>query len=425
MTTAVLLALVALALLGLPLFVAVGAAALWLFHAEGMDLQVVAIEMNRLASMPILVALPLFTFTGTLLARGSGPQRLVDLARTLMGWLPGGVALVTLVVCAAFTAFTGASGVTIVALGGLLFPLLRSSGASERFALGMLTTGGSFGLLFPPSLAVILYAVVARVPIGDLYKASLIPGLVMLGMLGAYAVLRGQSGRRDDGGEAAPPLAPPPPLPQALRAAAWDLPLPIVVVGGIYLGYLTVVEASTLAAAWVTVVQVGILRQVHWRSELPQVVRESMSLVGAVLLILAVAQGLTNYLIDIQLPEAMFELVSPWLTSRLAFLMALNVFLLMVGCMMDLFSAVVVVVPLLLPLAEQYQVDPLHLGVIFLANLELGYATPPVGLNLFIASLRFRRPLWSLYVAALPFLALLIAAVLLITWFPSLSLWWR
>lgn len=419
MTTALLLLTLGLALVGMPLFAAVAAAAMILFHQDGMDLQVLAIEANRLASIPILVALPFFTYTGVVLAQGSGPERLVRLARAVLGRVPGGIAIVTLGVCTVFSAFTGASGITIVALGGLLLPLLRQAGVGERFALGLVTTGGSIGLLFPPSLAIILYGVVARVPIDDLYKAAFVPGLIMLAGVTGLSLWSA----RPRGGPAleVDRLG----LGGAFADAAWDLPLPIIVLGGIYTGHLTVVEASTLSAVWVTGVQAGVKRAVHWRRDLPRLVRESMGLVGAVVVMLAVAQGLTSWLIDAQIPERAFELLGPKLQSRLAFLLALNGFLLLVGCMMDLFSAVVVIVPLLLPLAAQYGVDPLHLGVIFLANLELGYLTPPVGLNLFIASLRFERSMWEVSRAVLPFLAVLLATVLLITWLPWLSLWWR
>lgn len=426
MTLAVLLLLLALTLLGMPLFAALAGAALFLFHQDGVDAQVIAIEINKLANIPILVALPLFTYTGTLMSEGNGPKRLVDVSRALLGKMPGGVPLVALLICAVFTAFTGTSSVTIVALGGLLYPLLRRSGSSESFSLGLLTTGGSVGLLFPPSLAVILYAIIAEVPIRDLYKASLLPGALMLvaltGLILLQNRLKGPAGADD---EDIVELEAPPPLLQALKGAIWDIPLAIGVVVGIYWGFLTVIEAATFSAAYMTVVQLFVHRAVDGVQGLKKVVRESMQLVGAVLVILATAQGFTNYLIDVQIPEQLFDWLGPHLGSPIAFLLALNVFLILVGCMMDLFSAVVVVVPLIMPLAQQYQVDPLHLGVIFLANLELGYATPPVGLNLFIASLRFKRSLWTLYVAALPFLVVLLAAVLAITYIPALSLWWK
>lgn len=425
MTLALILLLFGLALLGLPLFVAIGIITLYFFHLEGLDPQIIAIEINRLANMPVLVALPFFTFTGTLLAEGNGPRRLVDMARALLGWLPGGVAIVALVLCGAFTAFTGASSVTIVALGGLLLPLLKKNGASDSFALGLLTTGGSFGLLFPPSLAVILYAIVAQVPIEDLFKGALLPGFLLLSLLGGLAIIKGRGAAPTPGADTTPALEPAPSVRVALRSGIWDLILPIIVVFGIYSGRLTVVEASTVSAAWALMVQGLIHREISITKDLPRIIREAMVLVGAVLVILAVAQGLTSYLIDIQLPETLFAWVEPWLGSRLAFLLALNIFLLGVGCLMDLFSAVVVVVPLLLPLAALYNVDPIHLGVIFLANLELGYITPPVGLNLFIGSLRFRTGLITLYRATLPFLLVLLLGVLIITYVPALSLWWR
>ena len=420
MTSLVLLLLMVLALLGLPLFVTIAAAALWLFHADGLDLQILAIEMNRLASMPVLVAMPLFTFAGTLLAEGQTPRRIIDVARAMVGRRRGGVSLVALVTCGVFTAATGASGVTIVALGGLLFALLRGAGYSDRFTVGLLTTGGSYGLLFPPSLPVILYAVVAQIPIQELYNAAFLPGLLMVTLLAITALFMSRKP------ESVVELEPPPSLGVALRESIFEWPLPLIVMVGIYLGWLTVVEAATLTVTWVLVVQVLIRREVGILSgHLLRVARESLAVVGATLLILAVSQGLTNYLIDAQIPDRLFAWLQPVLQDRFTFLLALNGFLLVVGCMMDIFSATVVVVPLLLPLAARYQVDPLHLGVIFLANLEMGYVTPPVGLNLFLASMRFRRSMWELYRATLPFLLVMVVATLLITWLPELALWWK
>jgi len=413
-------ALVLLALLGMPLFAAIGAAALLGFHAAEVDLSVAAIEFYRLAEMPTLLAIPLFTFAGYLLSESGAPVRLVALTRALLGWLPGGLALVALAACAFFTAFTGASGVTIVALGALLYPALRHAGYGERFSLGLVTTSGSLGLLFAPSLPLILYGIVAQqlsvgrpFTLDELFLAGLLPGLLMVLLLSGFSMWanRGLPLSAFSRAEAR----------AALWAARWELPLPVVVLGGIYGGLVAVSEAAAVTVIYVFVVEVLVHREIPLR-ELPRVMREAMLLVGGVLVILGVSLASTNYLIDAQVPARLFEAVRSYVDSPLAFLLLLNVFLLLLGMMLDIFAALVIVVPLLLPIAVGYGVDPVHLGIIFLANMQLGYFTPPVGMNLFIASLRFRKDVAELVRAAVPFFLVLLFAVLVITYWPGLSL---
>jgi tripartite ATP-independent transporter DctM subunit len=410
----VVFALVA-ALFGLPLFLVLGLVALALFVSAGIPGSAVVIEMMRLASSPLLVALPLFTFAGAVLAESGAPRRLVDASRELLGWLPGGLALVALLACALFTAFTGASGVTIVAVGGLLLPALIQGGYPERFTLGLVTTSGSLGLLFPPSLPLLLYAYVAGVGVDDLFVAGILPGVLLIVLLAVYGARRGLAAGverrpfrvRDALG--------------ALRRAGWEAPLPVVVLGGIYSGKVTVTEAASLTALYVLIVEVLVYRDVRIR-DLPRVVRDSMVLVAGILVILAAAFGFTNYLIDAEVPMTILEWMQGAFTSKWTFLLALNGFLLIVGCLMDIFSALIVVVPLIVPIAEGYGVNLVHLGIIFLTNLEIGYSTPPVGLNLFISSFRFERPVLDLYRASLPFLGILLVALALITYVPQLSL---
>lgn len=413
-------ALVLLALLGMPLFAAIGAAALLGFHAAEVDLSVAAIEFYRLAEMPTLLAIPLFTFAGYLLSESGAPVRLVALTRALLGWLPGGLALVALAACAFFTAFTGASGVTIVALGALLYPALRHAGYGERFSLGLVTTSGSLGLLFAPSLPLILYGIVAQqlgvgrpFTLDELFLAGLLPGALMVLLLSGFSMWanRGLPLSAFSRAEAR----------AALWAARWELPLPVVVLGGIYGGLVAVSEAAAVTVIYVFVVEVLVHREIPLR-ELPRVMREAMLLVGGVLVILGVSLASTNYLIDAQVPARLFEAVRSYVDSPLAFLLLLNVFLLLLGMMLDIFAALVIVVPLLLPIAVGYGVDPVHLGIVFLANMQLGYFTPPVGMNLFIASLRFRKDVAELVRAAVPFFLVLLFAVLVITYWPGLSL---
>jgi tripartite ATP-independent transporter DctM subunit len=411
-----------LAALGMPLFAVISAVALLGFHLAGYDLIVVTVEFYRLGDMPGLIAIPLFTLAGYLMGESQAPKRLVRLSNALLGWLPGGLAIVAIVACAFFTAFTGASGVTIVALGALLYPALRQAGYSERYSLGLVTSAGSLGLLFAPSLPLILYGFVAGqmgtdppITIPQLFLAGLLPGLLMVAALAAHAswVGRGvpQSRHRFDRRE----------LGQALREAAWELPLPFIVLGGIYSGEFAASEAAAITALYVLIVTVCIKREISIR-KLPEVMAESMRLVGAILLILGAALALSNWLVDQEVPARLFELIQAHVQSPWVFLLLLNLFLLVVGMLLDIFSALVILTPLLLPVAAGFGIHPVHLGIVMLANLQLGYFTPPVGMNLFIASYRFGRPLIVLVRACVPFFLVLAATVALITWWPWLSL---
>lgn len=407
--------LLALALLGAPLFAVIAASALLGFWRSGIDPMVVPMEIYRIADTPVLLAIPLFTFAGYLLGESRAPQRLVRVSDALLGWLPGGLAVVALVTCALFTAFTGASGVTIVALGALLYPALRDAGYDESFNLGLITTSGSLGLLFAPSLPLILYGIVARVDVNVLFVAGILPGALMLLLLSGYAFRHGRRlpdrNRRVSAREA---LA-------AVREAMWEIPLPVIVLGGVYTGVFAVSEAAVVTAVYVFVVEVLVYREIPL-AKVPGVMRESMVLVGGIMIILGASLASTNYLIDAQVPAQLFDFVSQHVTSKITFLVLLNVFLLILGTMLDVFSALVIVVPLILPIATGYGIDPIHLGIIFLANMQIGYCTPPVGMNLFIASYRFDKPVILLYRATLPFLAILLASVLLITYWPWLTL---
>jgi len=414
------LALILLAVLGAPLFSIIAASAMLGFYRSEIDLSVVAIEFFRIAEMPVLLAIPLFTFAGYLLSESRAPHRLVRLTRALLGWLPGGLAVVALVACAFFTAFTGASGVTIVALGALLYPALTQSGYREDFSLGLVTTSGSLGLLFAPALPLILYAVIAQqlgiagnITVDAMFLAGILPGLLMLALLSVWSVwtARGQPLTSFSASEAK----------TAIKEAAWELPLPIVVLGGVYSGYFAISEAAAVTALYVLFVEVLVLREISFK-KLPQVMRQSMVLVGGIMIILGVSLASTNYLIDAEIPGKLFQTIQELVSSKLTFLILLNIFLLILGTMLEIFSALILMTPLLLPIAIGYGVDPIHLGIIFLANMQIGYFTPPVGMNLFIASYRFGKPVTQLYRATLPWFLILFAAVLVITYWPALSL---
>ena len=411
-----------LAALGMPLFAVIAAIAMLGFHLAGYDLIAVAVEFYRLGDMPGLIAIPLFTLAGYLLGESQAPKRLVRLSNALLGWLPGGLAIVAIVASAFFTAFTGASGVTIVALGALLYPALRQAGYGERYSLGLVTAAGSLGLLFAPSLPLILYGFVAGqmgsdppVTIPDLFLAGLLPGGLMVALLSLHAMWVGRGislpRHRFDTAE----------LARALRETAWELPLPVIVLGGIYGGALAASEAAAVTALYVLIVTVWIKKEISFR-KLPEVMAESMRLVGAILLILGAALALSNWLVDQEVPATLFAAISEHVDSPWVFLLLLNLFLLAVGMLLDIFSAVVILTPLLLPVAAGFGIHPVHLGVVMLANLQLGYFTPPVGMNLFIAAYRFGQPVLVLVRACVPFFLVLAAAVALITWWPALSL---
>ncbi len=408
-----------LALFGLPLFAALGAGSLLYANYSGLDSALLIVELNRLASSPNLTAIPLFTFAGVVLAAGGAPQRLLRLFNAALGWLPGGLAVVAIAACAFFTSFSGASGVTILALGGLLFPVLMKVRYPQRFVLGLLTTSGSLGLLFAPSLAVLLYGIVAGVNIDKLFLAGILPGVLLMLMLAAYASIIGHRfGVRHH------------PfswqlLFRATRAGLGDILLPVLIIIGIFGGFFTVSEAAAGTALYVLVHESAVHRSISLRTQLVPLLTDSAVLVGSILIILGIAMGLTNLMIDAQLPMRLLDWMEQTIDSQLQFLILLNLFLLAVGAMMDIFSAIVVVVPLILPLATRFGVDPVHLGIIFLANLEIGYSTPPVGINLFIASQRFEKPILSLFRAALPFLLLMLVWLVIVTYLPALSLWWK
>ncbi len=414
------LLLILLALLGAPLFSIIAASAMLGFYGAEIDLSVVAIEFFRIAEMPVLLAIPLFTFAGYLLSESQAPHRLVQVTHAFLGWLPGGLAIVSLVSCALFTAFTGASGVTIVAMGALIYPALLESGYRQNFGLGLVTTSGSLGLLFAPALPLILYAVIAQqlgiggeITVDAMFLAGVFPGLLMLALLSGWSVwsARKQPVSAFSFDEAK----------TAVKEAVWEIPLPFVVLGGIYSGFFAISEAAAVTALYVLIVEFAIRREIPL-SKLPQIMRQAMVLVGGIMVILGVSLASTNYMIDAQIPTHLFQAVQELVSDKLTFLILLNLFLLILGTMLEIFSALVLIIPLLLPVALGYGIDPIHLGIIFLANMQIGYFTPPVGMNLFIASYRFGKPVLTLYRATLPWFLLLLLAVLIITYWPALSL---
>ncbi len=416
MSLGILLFVVILIMIGLPLFAAIGISAVFQFLVTDIDPTVVIVELYRIASAPTLLAIPLFTLTGYILAESNAPKRLFNLADALLGWMPGGVAIVSLVTCALFTCFTGASGITIIAIGGLIYPILKSKKYSENFSLGLITCSGSLGLLFPPSLPLILYGIVASVSINKLFIAGIIPGILIIVLLSLYSIKNDVSKLSIKKSFSFKKVL------VAIRESIWELPIPIIILGGIYGGYVTAVEASAVAAFYVLIAEFFIKKDLKFKKDIVRIMRDSVQLVGGILIILSCSMGLTAFLIDAQIPQSILHWIQSVISSKIAFLLLLNIFLLITGALLDIFSAIIIVVPIIIPIATNYGINPIHLGIIFLTNLEIGYLTPPIGLNLFISSFRFNKPILTLYKVSLPFLFILLAALIVITYIPDISL---
>jgi len=413
--TAALVTLLVAVILGAPLFVALGGLAVLLFRHVDVPLASISAEIYRLVTSPTLPTLPLFAFAGYILTLGNVSRRLVLFFRAIVGWMPGGIAVVTVIVCTFFTTFTGASGVTILALGGILLPALLEERYPERFSLGLLTSSGSLGLLFPPCLPVILYAVVAGIAVDKMFLGGFLPGVLLSVMMAAWAVRGGvRAGARRTPFSLKE-------LGQAAWVAKWDLLLPVIVLVGIFGGFATTVEAAAITVLYAICIEAFVHRDIGPGRLIPEAGVESTRLIGGFLLLLAAATGLTGYMIDAGVPQTIFEWVRSTIHSRFTFLLILNGFLLVVGCFMHIFSAIVIVVPIIVPLAAAYNVHPVHLGIIFLANLELGFLMPPVGMNLFMSAYRFGKPFGEVCRSIIPFLLLLLAGVLAITYIPALT----
>jgi C4-dicarboxylate transporter, DctM subunit len=415
LTTALLLVVAAAFLLGAPVFVIMAGVAMALFHGDGSPIAAVPTALFNLSKTATLPAIPLLTAAGYILAEGDAARRLVRVYKGIFGWLPGGVAVMATFVCALFTTFTGASGVTILALGGLLLPSLLEDRYPEGFSVGLVTASGSLGLLFPPSLPVILYGVVAQAPIEHIFIGGLVPGLLMILLVAGYGVAVGV--RSNAPRQAFHPRE----AARALWDAKWDLGLPTLVVVAVASGFATVVEAAALAATYSLVVELLVFRSIHPLRDLPRVLVHASALVGSVLILLGSALGLTSWFVDAEVPTRLVQWMTGHVTSPALFLLTLNAALLVLGSVLEMYSAIVVLAPLVAPLGRAYQIEPIHLAVVFLANLELGFLFPPMGLNLFLSASRFGKPLPYVYRRALPFLLIMAAGVLAITYFPAIT----
>ena len=402
-------------LYGAPIFVGLGGAAVLFFWSDFIPTSAIPAEMYRIVVSPTLPTIPLFTLAGYILAESGASRRMIDVFSNTFGWIKGGTPVVVVLLCGFFTALTGGSGVTILALGGLLYPLLRKSGYSELFSLGLITVSGSLGLLFPPSLPAIIYSVTAGVSVKDVFIAGLIPGTLLVTFVAGWAIFRGEKERikvRSFQWDS---------IVKSLWIAKWELIIPILILYGVFGGFTTLVETAAITVVYILIIETLIYRDLPLNS-LPKIVVDCATLVGGVLIILGVAMGVTSYLVDAQIPMHLLSWVKETISSKYIFLLLLNGLLLLVGCMMDIFSAIIVIVPLIIPLGHYFGVDPVHLAIIFIANLELGFLTPPVGMNLFLAAYRFDKSMPLIYKATLPFFVIRFLVVLLITYLPIISL---
>lgn len=423
MTLTLVIVLLLMLLLGSPLFAVILAATILGFYSSGIDLTVITAELYRIANTPLLVALPLFTLSGFLLSESNTSERLLRLTRAWFGWMPFGLAVISLLTCAAFTAFTGGSGVTIIALGALLLPVLIKEGYDAQFSLGLVTTSGCLGLLLPPSVPLILYGIIVQqINIGEhftltqLFMAGILPSLLMIFLLTLLALWANRHVKLDKTDFNWPEAF------AAIKAIAWELPLPLFIIGGIFGGFLAISEVAAATALYVLIVEVFVYKEVRLAG-LNKVMSKSMQMLGGILLILGVSMAFTNFLIDAEVPMHLFDWIKSHVDNKLSFLLLLNLFLLVLGAILDIFSALVIVVPLIVPIAVSYGIHPIHLGIIFVANMQIGYLTPPVGMDLFIASYRFNKSITELYQATLPFILILLVAVFIITYVPWLSTW--
>ncbi|MFC1504019.1 TRAP transporter large permease [Spirochaetota bacterium] len=416
----IILIFILLLLFGTPLYTILFGGAVLLLLSIGEPDLIIALEVQKLQTNPILAAIPLFTFAGFLLARSRTPDRIVTLFNTVFSFIPKANSVIVLIIMALFTALTGASGISILAVGGLMLPLLIKGGRSEKYSLGLITASGSIGLLFPPSLPVIMYGIIASqiiegsVDIKLLYKIGFIPAIILISGVIIYSYIKKE--KKTD-----KPAFNLRNIWQAVRNARWEIPIPIIVYGGIYSGFFTLTEAAIVTAVYVFIMEFFLYKDLSFKKDFLDTIKDSMILTGGILVIMTGASGLTTYIIDQEIAERVFESISPYLANKYQFLLVVNIFLLFCGCFLDIFSAIIIVCPILLPLVEKFGINPYHFAIIFMINLEIGYMTPPVGLNLFISSYRFKRKITDLYKASVPFLLVRLIILIVITYIPAIS----
>ena len=402
---------------GLPIFILLASLAIFFFLSEPTDwatnydlISTISDSAYRIVVSPTLAAIPIFTLAGYILAESNISDRLIKFFKSSLGWLPGSTVLIVVILCAFFTALTGGSGVTILALGAILYPILVHDGYSKRFSLGIITTAGSLGLLFPPSLPAIIYSVTAGINPLELFRQALIPAIFLMSIMffyGLYMLPKNKKIEKFNFKNAY----------NSAKIAKWEIAIPVLIILSLFSGFATLVESAALLVLYVLTVELYIFKDVSFK-DLPKIIIDCSTLVGGVLIILGFAMGFTGYLVDAQIPLKILNFVQNTISSKIIFLLALNILLLIIGCLMDVFSAIIVVVPLIAPLAAYFGIDPFHLAIIFIANLELGYITPPVGMNLYLSSYRFNKDMPTIYSATLPFFFIRLIGVLIITYIP-------
>ena len=400
---------------GAPIFTVLSGLGILLFWFDYVPISAVIAEAYRIVVSPHLATIPLFTLAGYFLAESRASDRLINVFKALFGWLPGGTPVIVLLICGFFTALTGGSGVTILALGGLLFPMLIKDGYKKNFSLGLITASGSIGLLFPPSLPLILYGVTAGISIKSIFIAGILPGVFLIVVLSIWTIFSGELDKIEKHNFD---------LSKSLKACwetKWELFIPIIVLYGIFGGHAKLVETAAFTAVYVFIIETFVYKDIN-KKDVTNIIISCATLVGGVLIIIGAAMGLTSYLVDAQVPMKILSVMKDLVSSKYVFLILLNIFLLIIGCLMDIFSAIIIVVPLIAPLGIHYGIDPIHLAIIFIANLELGYLTPPVGMNLFLSAYRFDEKMPVIYKSTFPFFIVLLFAVLCITYFPQLTL---
>ena len=408
---------ISLVAFGLPIFVLLASLSIFFFLSEPSEwatnydlISTISDSAYRIVVSPTLAAIPIFTLAGYILAESSISERLIRFFKASLGWLPGSTVLIVVLLCAFFTALTGGSGVTILALGAILYPILIHDGYSKQFSLGIITTAGSLGLLFPPSLPAIIYSVTAGINPLELFKQALIPAVFLMSIMFFYGLYKRPKGKSVDRFVFKDAF-------ETAKIAKWEIAIPLLIILSLFSGFATLVESAALLVLYVLMVELYIFKDISLK-KIPKIIIDCSTLVGGVLIILGFAMGFTGYLVDAQIPLKILNFVQSTISSKIIFLLALNILLLIVGCLMDVFSAIIVVVPLIAPLAIYFGIDPFHLAIIFIANLELGYITPPVGMNLYLSSYRFEKDMPTIYSATLPFFFIRLVGVMLITYIP-------
>jgi C4-dicarboxylate transporter, DctM subunit len=417
----VFLASFVLLLVGTPLYVVIGVAVLLSVKLLGNgELISVADDMYGAVKKEVLLAIPFFVLAGGIMTAGSIAERLIRFAQSLIGWLPGGVGVSTVVACMMFAAISGSAPVTVIAIGGIMFPAMVALKYNEDFSLGLVTSAGTLGILIPPSIPMIIYAIMAPVDgralsIRELFIAGVIPGLIVGAVLAVYSMVaadpEGKSREEFEWSK----------IRTAFKEGVWSLVLILIIFVGIYVGWFTVVEASAVAVIYALFIELVIHREITWR-ELLDAFIDSGATMGVLFAILVLAIAFNMYLTEEQIPQAAAEWLSSSVDSKIGFLIMVNLFLLALGCLMDIMSATMIVAPLLAPIAMHYGIDPIHFGIIFIVNLQIGYITPPMGLNLFVSSSYFERPLGQVIKASFPFIFVLLLALIAVTYIPWLSL---